>query len=627
MAIAVLIFLLWATLSFASNSPAEQICPRAAPGSTVQNPPELRSQNGVLEVTLHFRYQATTVGQGPPRYCYITDDGVESPTLRVHPGDQLILHLHNDLPAAILSQAHLPETPAQRGEQTGCDATMMDGAMTNLHFHGLTIPPTCHQDDVINTTVKPGDDFDYRVTIPKDEPPGLYWYHPHPHGFSERQVQGGASGALIVEGLERQNPSLAKLPERIIVLRDQSLSRVQQLNTLPPAWDVSINYVPVLYPEYQPAKIETRPAQKELWRVLNAAADTIFNLQLLENGGPQPVKIVAVDGVPVSSNAASQKEASIFLPPGARMEFVVETPAAGQRMQLVTTKWDTGPQGDNDPARPIADIVIGNSNNEEAIQRTHGVASPRPERRPDDENLAIVQRRLYFSQLSPSPQDPDSSVFYFITVVGQQPEMYRMGQPPNIVVHEGAVEDWTIENRAQEDHVFHIHQLHFRVLEVDGKPVNDGTSRDTIDLPYWDGSGPYPSVKLRMDFRDPNIVGTFLYHCHILKHEDMGMMGVIQVLPPGVATTTTLHGPATVGTATLLSITATVSGKDATPTGAVQFMIDGITAGKPIPLAGGKATLTTSFDIAATHTITAIYAGDKTYDVSAARPVKVKVTD
>ena len=234
----------------------------------MQNPPELRSQNGVLEVTLHFRYQATTVGQGPPRYCYITDDGVESPTLRVHPGDQLILHLHNDLPAAILSQAHLPETPAQRGEQTGCDATMMDGAMTNLHFHGLTIPPTCHQDDVINTTVKPGDDFDYRVTIPKDEPPGLYWYHPHPHGFSERQVQGGASGALIVEGLERQNPSLAKLPERIIVLRDQSLSRVQQLNTLPPAWDVSINYVPVLYPEYQPAKIETRPAQKELWRVL-----------------------------------------------------------------------------------------------------------------------------------------------------------------------------------------------------------------------------------------------------------------------------------------------------------------------------------------------------------------------
>ena len=308
-------------------------------------------------MTLHFKYQATAVGQGPPRYCYVTDDGVESPTLRLYPGDQLILHLHNDLPAAILSQAHMSESHAQRAEHTGCDATMMDGAMTNLHFHGLSVPPTCHQDDVINTTVMPGDDFDYRVTIPKDEPPGLYWYHPHPHGFSERQVQGGASGALIVEGLEKVYPSLAKLPERVIVLRDQSLSRVQQLNTLPPAWDISINYVPVLYPDFQPAKIVTRASQKELWRVLNAGADTLFNLQLVADGVPQPVRIVAIDGVPVSGGSSSQKETSIPLPTGARAEFVVDTPAAGRRMQLVTTKWDTGPQGDNDPARPIADIV------------------------------------------------------------------------------------------------------------------------------------------------------------------------------------------------------------------------------------------------------------------------------
>jgi FtsP/CotA-like multicopper oxidase with cupredoxin domain len=431
-----------------------------------------------------------------------------------------------------------------------------------------------------------------------------------------------------VEGLEKQNPSLTKLPERVIVLRDQSLSRVQQLNTLPPAWDVSINFVPVLYPDFQAAKIETRPSQKELWRVLNAGADTIFNLQIVADGVPQPVRIVAIDGVPVSSNSRAKNETSVFLPPGSRAEFVVDTPAAGQRMQLVTTKWDTGPQGDNDPARPIADIVGGVANQASTVRQAVAASSKATHLRPHEDGAAIVQRRLYFSQLSPSPQDPDSSVFYFITVAGQQPEMYRMGQAANIVVHEGAVEDWTIENRAQEDHVFHIHQLHFRVLGVDGKPVNDGTSRDTIDLPYWDGSGPYPSVKLRMDFRDPNIVGTFLYHCHILKHEDMGMMGVIQVLPPGVATTTRLQSPATVGTATLLSITATVSAKGSgDPSGAVQFMIDGITAGKPIPLVGGKATLTISFDAAAPHIVTAIYSGDKTYDVSASRPVKLRVTD
>ena len=115
-----------------------------------------------------------------------------------------------------------------------------------------------------------------------------------------------------------------------------------------------------------------------------------------------------------------------------------------------------------------------------------------------------------------------------------------MNQQPNIVVHSGTVEDWVIRKPRSEDHIFHIHQIHFQVLEVDGQPVNDPAIRDTVDLPFWSGSGPYPSVKVRMDFRDPNIVGTFVYHCHILQHEDGGMMGEIQVLPsPGSASTTT----------------------------------------------------------------------------------------
>ena len=65
-----------------------------------------------------------------------------------------------------------------------------------------------------------------------------------------------------------------------------------------------------------------------------------------------------------------------------------------------------------------------------------------------------------------------------------------MDQPPNIVVHAGTVEDWVIENRAQEDHIFHIHQLHFQVLAVNGQPVNDPALRDTVDIPYWSGTAP-----------------------------------------------------------------------------------------------------------------------------------------
>jgi FtsP/CotA-like multicopper oxidase with cupredoxin domain len=502
----------------------------------------------------------------------------------------------------------------------------MSAAITNLHFHGLTVPPTCHQDDVLRTAIGPGEDFEYRVTIPKDEPPGLYWYHPHPHGYSERQVQGGASGALIVEGLENVYPALSGLRERVIVLRDQPLSNPGFLDSHIPAWDVSINYVPVIFPAYQPATIATAPSQKELWRVLNAAANTILDLQVVVHGVPQAVKMVAIDGVPVSGDS---HESSILLPPGARAEFVVETPEAGEQAQLVTRSWDTGPEGDRDPSRPLANLVSTEQVTNEAGER-EAKSDAAKAWRPRADGTAIVQRRLYFSQLTPNPKEGDTSVFYFVTVSGQTPAAYRMGQPPNIVVHEGDVEDWVVENRAPEDHTFHIHQIHFRVLEVDGQPVSDAALRDTVEIPYWPGSGPYHSVKLRMDFRDPDIVGTFLFHCHILKHEDMGMMGVIQVLPPGVPTVTNLKAPARVGIATSVSIVATVEGKDAgraAPGGTVQFAVDGISTGKPMLVVDGKAAFTTSFEDAGVHEITAAYAGDATYDVSASREVKVRVTE
>lgn len=592
----------------------------------MRQPPELRSRNGVLEVTFHFHYQATLVGQGPPRYCYITDGGMEAPTLRLRPGDRLMIHFHNDLRPAELSQAAQPPSAAQ-DPNSDCNTTTMNGAMTNLHFHGLTAPPTCHEDDVLRTGIPPGGDFDYRLTIPRNEPPGLYWYHPHPHGFSERQVQGGASGALIVEGLDQVFPWLGKLPERVLVLRDRPLSETLVPNAKTPAWDVSINYVPVPSPHYPPASILTRPSQKEFWRVVNAAADTFFNLQVVAGGVPQPVQVVAIDGVPVSDESAWQNQTSVPLPPGARAEFVVETPKVGEQAQLVTRKWDTGPQGDSDPSRPIANIVSRSDAPQPASEgEAESISGLGPPWQPSSQVGATVQRTLYFSQLTPNPAEADASVFYFITVLGQKPEMYHMGQKPNIVLHQGDVEDWIVQNRAPEDHVFHIHQIHFRVLAVDGKPVDDHALRDTVDLPYWNGSGPYPSVKLRMDFRDRNTVGTFVYHCHILKHEDMGMMAVIQVLPPGVPTVTSLSGPAHAATDTLVNVLATVTGRGpnhAAPSGTVQFRVDGVTS-RPVPIVQGKALFTTAFEARGEHVITAAYAGDATYDESGSQPLKVE---
>ncbi|HUI84693.1 MAG TPA: multicopper oxidase domain-containing protein [Candidatus Binatia bacterium] len=529
----------------------------------------------------------------------------------------------------------------QSPNNSDCNGGAMNAFVTNLHFHGLNVPPVCHQDEVMQTLIQPGEDFEYRVQIPMDSPPGLYWYHPHPHGFSERQVQGGASGALIVEGIGSLYPSLRGVRQRVLVLRDQSPEHAGTGDLSTPAWDISLNYVPVIYPQYQPAVIQTEPAHRELWRVVNAAADTIFDLQVIVGGVPRPLAIVAIDGVPLPPEHGSQwpERTSILLPPGGRAEFLLNTPNSGEPAQLVTRKWDTGPEGDIDPSRPIANIVTSSRSSPEDDVRQSG--QPNPIRRvphslPSDAR-PVVERKLYFSQLAPNagkvgdePEDVDVSVFYYLTVAGQTPEMYRMNAPPNIVVHQGDVEDWVVENRAQEDHVFHIHQVHFRVLEVDGKRVNDPAMRDTIDLPYWTGSGPYPSVKLRIDFSDPNDVGTFLYHCHILKHEDMGMMGSIQVLPPGIGTGLRLRrAPPPPGSGADLSVVATLQpqGGNRTPTGTVQFMVDGLNAGRPVAISQGRAAFSRFLGDADLHTITAIYSGDSNYDESAAPPLRIRSAD
>jgi FtsP/CotA-like multicopper oxidase with cupredoxin domain len=145
----------------------------------------------------------------------------------------------------------------------------------------------------------------------------------------------------------------------------------------------------------------------------------------------------------------------------------------------------------------------------------------------------VRTRRLYFSEKLSDPNNPDSAMEFYITVDGQTPAMFNPDSGlPDIIARQGTVEDWIVENRSNELHAFHIHQLHFLLLDYLGKPVNEPFLRDTVNVPYYkDKMLVYPSVKLRMDFRDPNAAGTYPYHCHLLEHEDGGMMGLIRVEP------------------------------------------------------------------------------------------------
>ena len=627
----------------AGTSTADLVCARSAPGATVAAPPELHSANGVLEVTL--RFLTVTDSRGLARYCYVTDTGFESPTLRVNAGDKLVIHLENDLQAGSAnSMAGMKMTLSPTDSGSGaCGGGDMSAVATNIHFHGTNVAPVCGQDEVVKTLVQPGQTFDYSVQIPANEPPGLYWYHPHVHGFSEGQVQGGATGAIIVEGLQNVNPALAGLPERTFVIRDLLLPASEANDANIPAWDLSINDVPVLYPAYTPAVIEATPGEQELWRVANTAADTILNLQYLVGGTAQAMQVVGIDGYPIaggSSGLSATSQTSILMPPGSRAEFVVTTPAAGQQGQLSTAYWNTGPDGDFDPTRTLATIVNGTSVQGAVAPRPGAVsrlsAQVKPAKVTRFAALAsaapVAQRNLYFSEVLENPADPNSPTNFYITEEGQQPAVYSMGQPPNIVVHSGTVEDWVVENRATEDHIFHIHQIHFQVLEVNGVAVNDPAIRDTVDLPYWSGTGAYPSVKVRMDFRDPNIIGTFVYHCHILQHEDAGMMGEIEVLPAGAASVVTASASAA-SLAPNDTLTLSASVKDAATglplsSGTVQFELNGESLGDPVSVANGIATLSTPVNgPAGAASLTAFYQGDSVYTESNSAAVPLTISN
>lgn len=551
-------------------------CKRPAPGSIVSQPAEVRSKDGVLRTELTYRNFAGANEQ--EEYCYTSSGGGEAPTLRVKPGDLVILRLKNDLEnptpssgagaAGAKSGMQASASSSATASMTGmlphpCAGQSMTALSTNLHFHGLTVPPTCHQDDVLNTMVEPGGRaFEYRFRIPEDEPPGLYWYHPHVHGHTNVQVLGGASGALIVEGIERANLLLAGLPERLFIIRDQDLIHpnaepVKSGNVPPPivlrdaegdilntgtgggkpAKDLSINFVPVPYPEYTPAEISVRPSERQLWRVLNASAITYVDLQVLIANAPEGMGVVSLDGVPINENGMAGNRilwsSHVLLPPAGRVEFIFKGVPKGERGSLVTRSVDTGPAGENDPTRPLATITPS----EDAPEpRERLDAKPVPLRRPPAVWLGDVKpvrtRTLYFSEEPKDPKNPNSPTVFMITVEGQKPEPFDpFSTTPNITVRQGDVEDWIIENRTRELHAFHIHQIHFLLMDWNGVPVDEPFLRDTVNVAYWDGKSPqYPSVKLRMDFRDPNIVGTFVYHCHLLEHEDGGMMGTIRVL-------------------------------------------------------------------------------------------------
>ena len=507
---------------------AQEICPaRPAPGTPINNPVDLYSQNGAL--TLDLSLKSEVGSSGFTHYCYVylqNGNPIEAPTLRLNPGDQLVLNFTNNITVTGRTQKsrHAPMAPMEMGDVKGaaaqndpCLGGMVTATTTNIHFHGLNVPPVCHQDEVVKTIIpNNGLPFLYSIQIPANDPPGVYWYHPHPHGFSDPQVYGGASGALIIEGT---NSLTQGLNERVLIIRNNPDAVTDDDGQF------TVNFEPANYPRTPLPIINVTAGQKEFWRVLNASTNGFLALQVL-SPSPQQLQVISLDGIPLSSPV---NMTTINLPPAGRVEFIVPALAANTPSFFSTQGFNMGPIGDPMPPANLASIVVA-AGGHNGPHPAHSVPQPAVAQR--FSGLSSVTptttRSLYFSELNVGTNGPGQ---FFITLAGQKPKLYSESNPAAIVTKIGAVEDWTVSNQTGEPHAFHIHQLHFLVMAINGVAVTNPYLVDTITIPNWTGTGPYPNVTVRMDFRDPNIAGTFVYHCHILDHEDGGMMATIIVNP------------------------------------------------------------------------------------------------
>jgi FtsP/CotA-like multicopper oxidase with cupredoxin domain len=357
---------------------------------------------------------------------------------------------------------------------------------TNLHFHGLHVSPAGHADNIY-VSVAPGRTFTYSFVIPASQGTGTYWYHSHADMTSEEQVFGGLSGVLEVEGLAAAlPPDLRGVTERVIALRD---IQVKKRAIISQDIDSDAPTTRLVDGQIDPS-IAIAPGETQLWHLANIGADIFYRVRL----DGERFRVLAQDGNPVLKTFTA---ASLVMPPGKRYDVLV-VGAPGGNHALRTLAYDQG--GDHYPDRVLATVD------------TTGVAAatapPAPPisfvPTPDLRHMAIVRkRRFVFSE------DEKTSRFF---INGRQYNRHRV----DVRARLDTVEQWTIRNHTDEQHPFHMHTYPMQVVSVNGQAKPFTGYQDEVILPV------HGRVVIRVHFAD--VTGETVFHCHILAHEDHGMM-------------------------------------------------------------------------------------------------------
>jgi FtsP/CotA-like multicopper oxidase with cupredoxin domain len=446
------------------------------------------------------------------------------PTVIARPGDTLIFRLKNQLP---FKPELVSDHPHDRPHGFN---------VTNLHFHGLHVSPAGNSDNVL-LEVGPNQEFEYEVKIPKDHNPGTFWYHAHKHGATGIQLGSGMAGALIIRGDIDEVPAIKCAEEKIFLLQQipyklvndpynegQQANMVEEFPQLfEPEWPalvaqgrrVTLNGV-------TEPRIEMCPGEVQRWRFVHAGLHNPFKLRLLKQvdsgvGTEElPHYVIALDGI---TTGRLDRE-PVELHPGYRADVLVHAVGPDGNplppgTYLLVDEVEQHPQ-----ARILARVVVKGKPKRMALPSPAELAPLAPFKPVEDHELVgqdPMRTRFEVWNLDKTEGNPPFELRFMIN--GRQFNPHN----PSTKLKLGKAQEWLIDSQGSPffpGHPFHIHVNPFHYTDDKGRII----WKDTLFVPR--------GQQLRLRTRYERYIGTFVLHCHIVSHEDEGMMELLEIVPP-----------------------------------------------------------------------------------------------
>jgi FtsP/CotA-like multicopper oxidase with cupredoxin domain len=460
--------------------------PVAAIDQPLREPEVRRSAGGVLATTLRAGYGWRDVG-GYRLFLRGYEGGSPGPTLRMQPGEVLRIRLLNDLPPNPDAMPANISIPHQFNT-------------TNFHFHGAHASPSGLSDNVMRSML-PGEAYDIEIALPDDHTAGTYWYHPHHHGSADIQMASGMFGALIVEGDFTGVPEITAARERVLVLAEAVFDQRGMIEDFERVFRETATRFFTVNGQRRPV-IDMRPGEVQRWRLVggNYQNDILLALEAHD------LTVVAYDGIQL---AEMERRPALLMAPGQRADVLVKAGRPGT-YELAGLPND---QGYPSPSGPVARVVVAG----EPLEMALPAALPPPPFEDVRDDELTGSRTLVFSAILPETEAAGVWPEFAFLIDGKRFDPTRIDQRVRL----GAVEEWTILNVHVDDHVFHIHTNPFQVTKVNGVPAPGQPWRDTVVVPRQG------SVVFRSRFLD--YTGLFMLHCHMMNHEELGMMQTVEI--------------------------------------------------------------------------------------------------